>query len=84
MTTERPLDATQRFWGRVRLRALLRYAVMGVLLVVVILFFGRELGHHISAIEAWIEGLGALGLVVFIVMFVVSRMARKAVEGAVA
>jgi uncharacterized membrane protein YdjX (TVP38/TMEM64 family) len=64
-------EITPRFWRRVRLRALLPYALTAALLVGLMLVFGREMDRYINAIEAWIQGLGPWGMVVFIGLFAV-------------
>jgi uncharacterized membrane protein YdjX (TVP38/TMEM64 family) len=44
---------------------------VGVLLLVAIVSLGREIDHHLDAIEAWIEGISPWGVVVFIGLFAV-------------
>ncbi|MHC4216845.1 MAG: TVP38/TMEM64 family protein [Planctomycetota bacterium] len=62
---------TPRFWGRVRLGALLPRVVLGVVLVVAIVIIGRDIDHHVDAIEAWIEEISPWGVLVFFGLFVV-------------
>jgi uncharacterized membrane protein YdjX (TVP38/TMEM64 family) len=45
---------------------------IGVLLVLAIVTLGREITHHIDAIEAWIANLGPWGVLAFIALFVVA------------
>lgn len=44
--------------------------VLGALLLVAIVIVGREIDHHIDAIEAWIAAISPWGVVVFIGLFV--------------
>jgi uncharacterized membrane protein YdjX (TVP38/TMEM64 family) len=69
--TESGREAMQRFWGRVRLGAVLPYIVAAALLVGATVIFGREVVRHINAIEGWIEGFGPWGMVVFVALFAV-------------
>jgi uncharacterized membrane protein YdjX (TVP38/TMEM64 family) len=77
MWDERVMDTgsghceARRFWERVRLGALLPYAAMGALLVVVIVIVGWNIDHHIDAIEAWLKAISPWGVVAFIALFVV-------------
>lgn len=64
-------DPTRRFWDRVGVGALLPYAVMGAMLVVAVVIIGREIDHHLEAIEAWLAAISPWGAVVFIGLFVV-------------
>jgi uncharacterized membrane protein YdjX (TVP38/TMEM64 family) len=50
----------------------LLYAGMGLLLAVVLAVVGRDIGHHIRAIESWIASLGPWGVLAFIVLFVLA------------
>jgi len=61
----------RRFWERARLGALLPYVAMGALLFVVIAIVGRNIDHHIDAIEAWLNAISPWGVVAFIALFVV-------------
>ncbi len=45
---------------------------MGLLLVAAIIFAGKEIGHHIDLIDAWITGLGPWGILAFIGLFVIA------------
>lgn len=67
-----PAANVRRFLARANLKMLLPYLAVGLPLVVVVLVLGRELGHHIDAIEAWIARLGPLGLLAFVALFVVT------------
>jgi uncharacterized membrane protein YdjX (TVP38/TMEM64 family) len=42
---------------------------VGLLLIVAIVFGGREIEHHINAIESWITELGPWGVLAFIGLF---------------
>jgi len=60
-------DDTRRFWGRIRLGALLPYAV----LIVTIVIGGRDIDHHITTIEVWLKAISPLwGVVAFLALFV--------------
>jgi uncharacterized membrane protein YdjX (TVP38/TMEM64 family) len=54
------------------IRTVLLYAGMGLLLVVAIVVLGKEIGHHIRAIDSWIAGFGPLGVLAFIGFFVLA------------
>ena len=51
-------------------QALLPHAALGLLLVVLFLVVGDELGHHIGVINATLEGLGPWSVVAFVALFV--------------
>lgn len=62
----------QRFLARALSRSALPYLVMGVLLAITIVVVGREVTHHITAIESWIASLGLWSILAFIGIFVVA------------
>jgi uncharacterized membrane protein YdjX (TVP38/TMEM64 family) len=66
------IDMARRFLTRINLRAALPFVVIGLLLVIVIIISGHEIGHHIKAIESWIADLGPWGLLAFIGLFVIT------------
>lgn len=43
----------RRFLARAQSRAVLTYLAVGLLLIAVIVVEGREIEHHINAIEVW-------------------------------
>jgi len=45
---------------------------MGVALIVAIIVLGREIEHHVNAIESWITGLGPWGVIAFIGVFILT------------
>ena len=59
----------QQFLARAYSRAAIPYLTVGLLLIVVIVGAGREVEHHINAIESWIMMLGPWGVVAFVVLF---------------
>jgi uncharacterized membrane protein YdjX (TVP38/TMEM64 family) len=62
-------DRLRRFLSRAYSRAALPYLAAGLLLIVAIVGGGREIEHHINAIESWITRLGPWGLLAFIGLF---------------
>jgi len=62
----------RRLLTRAGLRAALPYLVIGILLVIAIVVLGRELDHHITAIESWIGRLGPWGPIAFVALFVLA------------
>jgi uncharacterized membrane protein YdjX (TVP38/TMEM64 family) len=66
------IDMVRRSLTRVSLRAALPYIAIGLLLAVVIIAGGREIEHHINAIESWITNLGPWGLIAFVGLFVLT------------
>jgi uncharacterized membrane protein YdjX (TVP38/TMEM64 family) len=62
-------ERVRRFLARAYSRAALPYLVVGLLLIVAIVAGGREIEHHISAIESWITKLGPWGVLAFIGLF---------------
>jgi uncharacterized membrane protein YdjX (TVP38/TMEM64 family) len=60
------------FLRRAAWRAALPYVIAGTLLLIAVAVIGGEIDRHLSAIEAWIAGLGQWGLLVFIVLFVLA------------
>jgi len=63
------IDRVRRLLARVYSRAALPYVAVGLLLIVAIVFGGREIEHHINAIESWITELGPWGVLAFIGLF---------------
>ena len=62
----------RRFFARAYSRAVLPYLVVGLLLIGAIVIGGREIQHHISAIESWITKLGPWGVLAFVGLFVLA------------
>jgi uncharacterized membrane protein YdjX (TVP38/TMEM64 family) len=46
------------------------YLAVGALVLLALCWFGRDAGEEIEALEAWVAGLGNIGLLVFIVIVV--------------
>ena len=65
-------DRVQRFLARANLRAAFPYLAVGLLLIVAIVGGGREIEHHINAIESWITKLGPWSVLAFVGMFVLA------------
>jgi len=63
------IDRVQRFLARAYSRAALPYLTVGLLLIVAIVGAGREIEHHINAIESWITKLGPWGVLAFVGLF---------------
>lgn len=80
------VNRVRRMFTRARLRAVLPYLAIGTLLVIAIVVVGRDVGHHINAIESWIAKLGPWGALVFVALFVVatSLLAPDTVLGIIA
>ncbi len=70
-TTETPERANQlrHFLSRASLRATLLYLLAFIALVAAVLALGREIEHHIAAIESWLVSLGPWAPVSFMVLF---------------
>lgn len=60
----------QQFLAHAHSRAMLPYLVIGLLMLIAILVIGREIDHHINAIESWIGKLGPWGVLAFVGLFV--------------
>jgi uncharacterized membrane protein YdjX (TVP38/TMEM64 family) len=63
-------DRVRRFLALAYSRAALPYLAMALLLIVAIVIGGREIEHHINAIESWITKLGPWGVLAFVGLFV--------------
>ena len=63
------IDRVRRFLVRAYSRAALPYLAAGLLLIVAIVVGGREIQHHIIAIESWIKELDPWGVLAFIGLF---------------
>jgi len=63
------IDRVRRFFARAYSRAAIPYLLVGLLLIVAIVAGGREIGHHINAIESWITKLGPWGVLAFVGLF---------------
>ncbi len=57
---------------RLNYRPMLPYLGMGVLLVIAIAVAGRQVAHHIDAIELWIVNLGPWSMFAFIGLYVLA------------
>ena len=62
-------DRVRRLLTRASVRAALPYLAIGILLVITVVVVGREIEHHINAIESWIARLGPWGVLAFIGLF---------------
>jgi uncharacterized membrane protein YdjX (TVP38/TMEM64 family) len=62
----------RRFFARASSRAALPYLAVGLLLIGAIVIGGREIEHHITAIESWITKLGPWGVLAFTGLFVLA------------
>ncbi len=58
------------FLAHAHYRAALPYLAVGVLLILSIIVAGKEIDHHINALESWIANLGPWGIVAFVGLFV--------------
>lgn len=65
-------ERVHRLLARANSRAVLPYLAVGLLLIVAIVVAGREIEHHIIAIEAWIAKLGPWGVLAYIGLFVLT------------
>ena len=59
----------RQFLRRAHSRAVLPYLAVGLLLIAAIVLGGREIEHHINAIESWITKLGPWGVLAFVGLF---------------
>jgi len=64
-------DRVRRRLRHADLEALFSYLLVGALLAVVVVALGRDIRHHLDAIEAWVSALGPWGVVAFVGLFVV-------------
>lgn len=62
-------NRVRRLMARAYSRAALPYLGVGLLLIVAVVVGGREIVHHINAIESWITALGPWGVLAFIGFF---------------
>ena len=67
-----PTPSLKGLLARVYSRAALPYLVVIVLLVVAVVLSGREIEHHIKAVEAWVSALGSWGVLVFVVLYAIA------------
>lgn len=65
-------NGMRRLFARARRRAALPYLALGLLLLVAIVVAGRDIHHHIDAIESWIARLGPWGVLAFVGLFVLA------------
>jgi uncharacterized membrane protein YdjX (TVP38/TMEM64 family) len=65
-------DKVRAFFARAYSRAALPYLAAGLVLIVTILVAGREIEHHINAIESWISNLGPWGVLAFVGLFILA------------
>jgi len=65
-------DRVGWFLARAFSRAALPYLGVGLLLAIAVAVGGREIEHHIKAIEVWISTLGPWGVLSFVGLFVLT------------
>ena len=65
-------DPVRRFFARAGSRTVIIYLVVGLLVLVAIVAGGREIEHHINAIESFMAKLGPLGVLAFVGLFVLA------------
>lgn len=53
-------------------RTILTLIIAGLALLVLILAAGDEIGDHVAALEAWISGLGPMGMIAFVGLYVLA------------
>ncbi|MEJ2164781.1 MAG: VTT domain-containing protein [Desulfobacterales bacterium] len=61
-----------RIFARAYSRATIPYLAAGLLLIVAIVVAGREIEHHVIAIEVWIANLGPWGVLAYVGLFVLA------------
>ena len=49
-----------------------RKVLLGLALLLAAAWLGRDFGHHLMALEGWVEGHGALGMAAFVVAAVIA------------
>jgi uncharacterized membrane protein YdjX (TVP38/TMEM64 family) len=62
-------ETVRRFLVHAYSRVMVPYMAVGLLLVVAVVVGGREIEHHIHAIESWITELGPWGVLAFVGLF---------------
>jgi uncharacterized membrane protein YdjX (TVP38/TMEM64 family) len=62
--------AVRRMLARTSARAVVPYLAMGLLLVITIVIAGREIDHHVTAIESWIMRCRPWSVLAFVGLFV--------------
>ena len=65
-------NLVRQFLKRAHFRAALPYLAVGLLLIAAIAVGGREIEHHIKAIESWIAKLGPWGVLAFVGLFILA------------
>ncbi|MBI5551860.1 MAG: TVP38/TMEM64 family protein [Desulfobacterales bacterium] len=65
-------DRRQPLPARLKYRPMLPYLGMGLLLVLAIVVVGRQIAHHIDAIESWITNLGHWSALAFIGLYILT------------
>ncbi|MCP4403063.1 MAG: TVP38/TMEM64 family protein [bacterium] len=70
--TTKIIEGVRLFMTRAYTRATLPYFALGLLLIIAIVVGGRELEHHINAIELWLTKLGPWSVIAFIGLFVLA------------
>ena len=66
------IDRVRRLLTRAYSWAAIPYLAVGLLLIIAIVSAGREIEHHINAIESWIKMLGPWGMLAFVGLFVLA------------
>lgn len=64
-------EHVRRRLRRADLEALLPYLVLGLTLTIAVVALGRDIRHHLDAMEAWASARGPLGWVATVALFVV-------------
>jgi uncharacterized membrane protein YdjX (TVP38/TMEM64 family) len=67
-----PTPSLKGLLARVYSRAALPYLAVIVLVAVAVVMGGREIAHHIKAVEAWVSALGPWGVLAFVVLYAIA------------
>ncbi|MGB3211046.1 MAG: VTT domain-containing protein [Desulforhopalus sp.] len=70
--TGKIIEVVGRFITLAYSRAALPYLVFGGVLIIAVVAGGREIEHHLNAIEIWLTKLGPWGVLVFVGLFVLA------------
>jgi uncharacterized membrane protein YdjX (TVP38/TMEM64 family) len=61
----------RQYWRNINIKAIIPYLVFSIFIIASVVILGKEIEHHLNAIEKWISDLGFSGILVYILMFVI-------------
>jgi uncharacterized membrane protein YdjX (TVP38/TMEM64 family) len=59
-----------QFWRAVHIKKLIPYFIFSLMLLIALVILGKDIKHHLVAIEGWISSMGLSGILAYIILFI--------------